>query len=202
MVLGRWPPGFQPVGTYTSAMALALPWGAPLTHTDLAEVPDDGHRYELVDGVLVVTPVPGTAHQRCVYRLAALLLAAMGPDMDVLGAPYDYLVGPSTLFQPDVLVARREDLGTARLERPPLLVVEVLSPSTRLTDLGTKRLAYEAAGVPAYWLVDPDEPSLTALRLNEGRYAQEAKVGADGRYQARYPFKVAVVPGELVGHQD
>jgi len=106
------------------------------------------------------------------------------------------------LLQPDVLVARREDLGTARLERPPLLVVEVLSPSTRLTDLGTKRLAYEAAGVPAYWLVDPDEPSLTAVRLHEGRYAQEARAGADECYQAGYPFDVAVVPGELVGHQD
>jgi len=126
------------------------------------------------------------------------MLAAAGADLDVLCAPYDYLVGPTTLLQPDILVARREDVGEARLELPPLLVVEVLSPSTRLTDLGTKRLAYEAAGVPAYWLVDPHEPSLTVLRLHEGRYAQEAKVVADERYQAGHPFDVAVVPSELV----
>jgi len=179
-------------------MALALEWGAPLTYADLEGMPDDGHRYELVDGVLVVTPAPGTAHQRCAYRLAALLLAAAGADLDVLGAPYDYLVAPSTLLQPDVLVARREDLGEARLERPPLLVVEVLSPSTGLTDLGTKRLAYEAAGVPAYWLVDPEDPSLTALRLREGRYAEEARVVAAERYPASFPFDIEVVPSELV----
>jgi len=179
-------------------MALALQWGAPLTYADLEAMPDDGHRYELVDGVLVVTPAPGTAHQRCVVRLIAVLLAAAGAGQDVLGAPYDYLVGPTTLLQPDVLVARREDLGEARLERPPLLVVEVLSPSTRLTDLGTKLLAYEAAGVPAYWLVEPHEPGITVLGLHEGRYALEAKVVADERYQAGHPFDVAVVPSELV----
>jgi Uma2 family endonuclease len=95
-------------------------------------------------------------------------------------------------------VARREDVGEARLEQPALLVVEVLSPSTRLTDLGTKRLAYEAAGVPAYWLIDPDETRLTVLRLQDGRYVLEAEVVADERYQASSPFEVAVVPSELV----
>jgi Uma2 family endonuclease len=186
------------VDAYNAAMALALQWGAPLTYADLEGMPDDGHRYELVDGVLVVTPAPGTAHQRCVARLVTLLMGAAGADHDVLCAPYDYLVGPTTLLQPDVLVARREDLGEARLERPPLLVVEVLSPSTRLTDLGTKRLAYEAAGVPAYWLVDPVNPGLTVLRLHEGRYAEEARVVAGEHYVASHPFEVEVGPSELV----
>jgi Uma2 family endonuclease len=179
-------------------MALALQWGAPLTYEDLEAMPDDGHRYELVDGVLVVTPAPGTAHQACVAQLVTRLTVAASADSLVLCAPYDYLVAPATLLQPDILVARRKDLGEARLERPPLLVVEVLSPSTRLTDLGTKRLAYEAAGVPAYWLVDPREPSITVLGLHEGCYRQETKVVADERYQADHPFEVTVVPSELV----
>ncbi|MGI9119591.1 MAG: Uma2 family endonuclease [Acidimicrobiales bacterium] len=76
------------------------------------------------------------------------------------------MVSDSTVFQPDVLVTRRSDVGATRLEGAPLLVVEVLSPSTRLTDRGTKRLAYEAAGVPSYWLVDPHQPSLTVLHLD------------------------------------
>jgi Uma2 family endonuclease len=179
-------------------MALALQWGAPLTYADLEGMPDDGHRYELVDGVLVVTPAPGKLHQRCVVRLTALLLAAAGTGHEVLAAPFDYLVGPATLLQPDVLVARREDVGEARLERSPLLVVEVLSPSTRLTDLGTKRLAYEAAGVPTYWLVDPVSPSLTVLRLHEGRYAEEAEVVTDERYETSQPVEVTVAPSDLV----
>ncbi len=180
-------------------MAVALPWGKPLTYDDLQSMPDDGHRRELIDGVLVVTPAPGTAHQACVVQLVAKLTAgaaAMGAV--VLCAPYDYVVGPTTVLQPDVLVARREDLGEARLERSPLLVVEVLSPSTRLTDLGTKRLAYEAAGVPAYWLVDPAEPSLTVLRLGEDGYAEETRVVADERHQAGYPFEVLLAPADLV----
>jgi Uma2 family endonuclease len=133
-------------------------------------MPEDGHRYELIDGTLLVTPAPNTRHQLCVARLLIVLGTATGCDVHVLPAPYDWVAGPSTLFQPDVLVARRGDLGPKRLERPPLLVIEVLSPSTRRLDLATKRMAYADAGVAGYWIVDPEVPSLTVLGLEEGRY--------------------------------
>ena len=161
-------------------------------------MPDDGHRRELVDGMLLVTPAPVPLHQRCVLRLAAALLAAAPKDLEVLTAPLDWMVSNSTVFQPDVLVARRNDIGATRLERTPLLVVEVLSPSTRLTDLGTKRLAYEAAGVPSYWLVDPHQPSLTVLHLGASHYIEEATVVAHDPYQATRPFDATVVPALLV----
>jgi len=80
------------------------------------------------------------------------------------------------------------------LERVPLLVVEVHSPSTRLADLGTKRLAYESAGVPSYWMVDPAGPTLTVLSLRDGRYVEEANVTGDQPYEASYTFSVTVVP--------
>lgn len=179
-------------------MALSLSWGAPLTEDDLAACPDDGHRYELVDGVLLVTPAPNLDHQRCVVSLVGLFLEARRPDHTVLVAPFDFRHSPTTVLQPDVLVARRSEVGQARLEHPPLLVVEVLSPSTRLTDLGTKRLAYEAAGVPAYWLVDPDGPSLGVLHLDDGRYVELAMVTGHQRYRATFPFPVTVVPADLV----
>jgi Uma2 family endonuclease len=95
-----------------------------------------------------------------------------------------------------VLVTRRADLGDERLERAPFLVVEIHSP--RLADLTLKRAAYEAAGVPAYRLVDPAEPSLTVLRL-EGHYVEEAKVTGDERYDASWPFPVSIVPSALLG---
>jgi Uma2 family endonuclease len=179
-------------------MALAPEWSRPLTDEDLWAMPDDGRRHELIEGVLVVTPAPVPLHQIVVGRLIVLLAAAAGDDLEVLPAPLDYRVHFRTVLQPDVLVVRRADLGPARLERTPLLVVEVQSPSTRLIDLGTKRLAFEAAGVPAYWLVDPGEPSLTALRLDEGRYVEEAHVVGEEVYEATAPVAARVVPAELV----
>ena len=160
-------------------------------------MPDDGHRYELLDGVLLVTPAPSVRHQTCVTALSALLYSARGAEHRVLVAPLDVRLSRFTVLEPDVLVARGSDLTEARLERPPLLAVEVHSPSTRRIDLGSKRLAYEAAGVPAYWLVDPDVPSLTVLHLEAGRYVEQANVTADEPYHADFPFPVTVVPAQL-----
>lgn len=179
---------------------MTLPLGGPLTVQDVWDIPADGHRYELLEGVLIVTPAPGAAHQICVLRIWSLLDSARGPGDLVLAAPFDWVAGPDTLLQPDVLVARRVDVaatGDKRLERPPLLVVEVASRSTRMIDRGTKRLAFEAAGVPTYWLVDPDEPSLTVLRRRDGGYVEEARVAGDEAYNTTDPFPVSVVPNAL-----
>ncbi len=176
----------------------ALQWGSPLTIADLDAMPEDGHRYELIDGTLLVTPAPNTRHQRCVARLLATLGPAAGPDIEVLPAPYDWVAGPSTLFQPDVLVARRSDLGPERLERPPLLVIEVLSPSTRRIDLAAKRMAYAEAGVAGYWIVDPEAPSLTVLQLEGSVYAEASTVVGDEPWECRVPLHATVVPSRLV----
>src|SRR5438132_1698718 len=94
---------------------MALPQSVPLTVEDLEAMPDDGHRYELVDGTLIVTPAPLALHQRAVLKLAALLLTAAGDDLDVLPAPFDYQVSQTTLLQPDIIVLRRQDLRGGRL---------------------------------------------------------------------------------------
>jgi Uma2 family endonuclease len=178
-------------------MATVLPWGAPLTTDELDAMADDGHRHELVDGTLFVTPAPDLDHQRCVGALFFLLRAARPDGLTVLTAPFDFRPSPTTSLQPDLLVARDSDFRADRLERPPLLVVEVCSPSTRLYDLGTKRLAYEAAGVAAYWIVMPDGPSLTVLHLVDGRYVEQALVTGDEPYRAIEPFPVTVVPAAV-----
>ena len=177
---------------------MALPWGAPLTEDDLAAMPADGHRYELLDGVLLVTPAPSLRHQTCVGSLLVLLHAARRPGQHVFVAPLDVRLSHLTVLEPDVLVARQADLTADRLEGAPLLAVEVLSPSTRRLDLGSKRLAYEAAGVPSYWLVDPDGPSLTVLELEDGRYVERATVAGDEPFHATVPFAVTVVPARLL----
>ena len=183
---------------HSEAMATALPWGAPLTEDDLAAMPEDGHRYELVDGVLLVTPAPSGLHQRCVLRLAVLLELARPAEHELLFAPFDVRLSRTTVLEPDLLVFRKGEATPARLERAPLLVVEVLSPSTRRIDLGTKLLAYQDAGVPAYWLVDPAVPGLTVLRLAGGSYVEEAVVTGEEAYDADFPYPVTVVPARLV----
>ena len=116
----------------------------------------------------------------------------------MLVAPFDVRLSPTTVVQPDVLVARVSDLTDTRLEGAPLLAVEVQSPSTHRIDLGTKRLVFEEAGVPAYWLVDPDRPSVTVLHLEDGRYVEHATVTGDEPYSTTVPFPVTVVPARLL----
>ncbi len=180
--------------------ALVLPLGEPLTVEDVWDIPADGRRHELIEGALFVTPAPGAAHQTCVLELAILLRAAHRPEHMVLVAPFDWIAGPQTLLQPDVLVAMRADVAATsdkRLERTPLMVIEVASPSTRMVDRGTKRLAFEAAGVSVYWIVDPDVPSLTVFRLQDSRYEEEARVEGDEAYDGAEPFRVRVIPNQL-----
>lgn len=180
-------------------MAMGPMRGRPLTYDDLQELPDDGHRYELVDGQLLVSPSPIPRHQICVSRLWALLDAAVPEELIALPALVDWVVSPLTVFIPDVLVTTVDDVTGKRLTRPPLLVAEVFSPSTRLTDLGTKRLAYARAGVEHYWLVDPEAPSLTVLCRTGDDYTQVAHVTGADPHRTETPFPLTVVPDDLLG---
>lgn len=175
-----------------------LPHSRPLTADDLAAVPDDGHRYELVDGTLIVTPAPSTRHQRAVALLLKILLDAAPKDLEVLTAPFDVRLADDTVLQPDVLVCRRTDLTEQDLPTAPLLAIEVLSPSTRLVDLHLKHGRYEAAGCPSYWVVDPDEPSLRAWQLSDGAYVEVASVTGAERFSTRRPGALTFCPDDLV----
>jgi len=179
------------------ALMRVMPRDGEWTLEDLDALPDDGLQYELVDGVLLVTPAPVPRHQRAVVELVYLLRSACPEDLEVLVAPLDFRPTRRRSVQPDVLVTRRADVGPKNLKRPPLLVVEVLSPTTRAKDALLKRHVYEEAGVPAYWLVDPDEPSLTVLELRDGRYEEVAVVRGSERYAATRPYAVDVVPSSL-----
>jgi Uma2 family endonuclease len=174
-----------------------LPRG-PLTVADLETMPDDGHRFELIDGALIVTPGPSWAHQRVSMRLAVALFEAHPSHLEVLSAPFDVVLGESTGVQPDLLVARRADLTEKNLPTAPLLVVEILSPSTTLVDLNLKKALYERAGVESYWVVDPEEPRLVAWELQNGAFVEVADVAADEAWTARLPYPVTVVPSALV----
>ena len=176
----------------------AVPTGAPFTYEDLRSFPDDNYRRELIDGQLIVSPSPITLHQRCVVRLLFLLGDAAPPELEVLPGPVDVLFSRSTVLVPDVVVVRTEEVGGPNLTRPPLLVVEVASPSTRRTDRTLKLATYEAAGVPSYWLVDPDEPSLTVMDLDGDRYGEPLSASGDQELRVERPYPLAITPAALV----
>jgi Uma2 family endonuclease len=181
-------------------LSTPIVYGRPYTVDDLALLPDDGHRYELLDGVLIVSPAPGRRHQRMCGLLFMVLERACPDTMEVLIAPFGVQPSTSTELQPDVLVAREQDLTERNLPVAPLLAVEVLSPSTALHDVNTKKAAYERMGVASYWVVDPARLVLMVFELDaDDRYEQVAEVAGTEPFDAVQPFSVRIVPAELVG---
>jgi Uma2 family endonuclease len=142
-------------------------------------------RWELINGAAYnMTPAPSLEHQRTVSRLHLAIgnaleagkLKSGGGECEIFPAPVDVFLGDSVL-QPDLLVvcdsAKKSERG---IEGAPDLVVEILSPSTANKDTVRKRWTYEAAGVPEYLIVDPDERVGLLLRLENGRYEEAARV--------------------------
>jgi len=136
-------------------------------------LPDDGNRYEVIEGELFVTPPPSVVHQCAVLELALLV----GPYVrshrvgEAVIAPVDLIVyGPRKFVQPDLFVVplvndapMRSWTEVGRL----LLTVEVLSPSTELTDRGRKRRVYKEKGVPEYWVIDTDARTVERYRPDD-----------------------------------
>lgn len=171
----------------------------PYTAHVLDGIPEDGRNYEMIDGMLYVGPAPSARHQMVVYRLHAVLDEACPDDQEVIGGPFAVRASPGTELRPDLVVAWRADLTEERLPAAPLLVVEVLSPSTVLYDVNTKRAAYQRMGTPSYWVIEPETPTLTVFELDEsGRYQRVADVAGDVAYQATRPFPLRIVPTDLL----
>ena len=182
-----------------SVVTIAEAWpaaGRPFTVAELDRMPDDGRRYELLDGVLIVSPRPTTVHQFVAFRLAAALDAACPQDLCVLPEPAVQL-GPQTEFNPDLVVIPLNEVGGAKFTAPPLLAVEIRSPSTALIDLNRKKDAYERFGVPSYWIVNPDpaQPEVTVFELRAGRYLAEQKSAQP--FTVERPFPVTIAPAAL-----
>lgn len=165
------------------------------TVEDLDAFPDDGLRYELVDGVLLVSAAPSEDHQIALGNLYLLLAPAAPVDLRVFLAPFDVRLDPRRLLQPDIVVVPKDRTVA---DRRPLLVVEVLSPSTRAVDSTLKRHVFEQGGVAAYWQVDPIDPSLRVLELIDGAYVESAVVAGHQAYDAVLPFPVRLVPADLL----
>ena len=141
------------------------------TADELRALPDDGNRYEIVDGELLVTPAPSLVHQDAVGELFLLLAPyARRNDLHCILAPAEVRFSPNRVVQPDVFVvpfiggrkpARLDDVH--RL----ILAVEVLSPSSARADRHSKRHLYQSQSVPEYWIVDPANRFVERWRLGD-----------------------------------
>ncbi len=164
-----------------------------LTYEDYVLLPDDGKRYEIIDGELHVSPAPTPRHQRVSLKLARWLLrtledAGLG---EVYDAPIDLLLHANTVVQPDILFVRTENLsivGEKNLQGPPDLVVEILSPSSRRRDRLVKFEAYARLGVPSYWIVDPEEQTIEVYEKESGSYRLDCRATPPGTLKpGRFP---------------
>lgn len=184
--------------TSMTTEVFGLPHGRPLTYADLQAMPADGHRYELLDGVLIVSPAPKIRHQDVVLTLGSLLKASCPPRMKASVAPVDVVLSEDTVIQPDVIVAVRSAFTEDCVRGAPVLAVEVLSPSTRGIDLVLKKQKLADAGCEHYWVVDPAIPSIVAWRLGRDGYAKVAAVAGDDPISLETPFPLSFAPAELV----
>jgi Uma2 family endonuclease len=146
------------VGRWTREMVLALP--------------DDGNRYELFDGELLVTPAPAGPHQTAVSFLTEVLLpyiAAEGLGR-LFTSPADLSLGGEQLSQPDLFVMPSLPPSRAWADFPdPILVIEILSPATARSDRLVKRRRFQRAGIPEYWIVDLDARIVERWRPSDER---------------------------------
>jgi len=144
-----------------------------LTYEDYAQIPDDGRRHEIIDGVHYVSPSPTRTHQVLVRRLIVkLTLFAEEHQLgEIFPAPFDVLLSSHDIVQPDILfvsTARLAIVTEANVKGAPDLAVEILSDSTRRRDENLKRDRYEQLEVQEYWILDGSRKTVCILRRTQG----------------------------------
>ena len=172
------------------------------TYEDYARLPDvEGYRYEVIEGNIYMSPAPRITHQRAVGRLyAAMFNHVEKHDLgEVLVAPVDVLMEDlATPVQPDILFfsnERRSILTPRNIQGAPNLLVEVLSPGREGYDWRTKFDVYQRAGVPEYWIVDPDNRRIKVfVQRGEKQYVGLGVFAPteDARSEVMRDFRVSV----------
>ena len=182
------------------ALSIALPDVNGYTTADLHALPDDGRRWELIDGSLIVSPSATLDHNAIARWIAQILEDSCPGDDLVVGTDQSTTIDEHNELRPDVIVAPAEfrqlrpfPIGGARL------VVDVVSPTSVLRDTETKRALYAKAGVPSYWIVVPDADGptirLAELVLDEGGYRVATHYTSDA-FETECPWAVRIdLPG-------
>lgn len=151
------------------------------TYQDYLELPDEpGYRFEILEGELIKERSPNVMHQRVSRRLLRILedyFWQVDPDGEIFGAPLDVTFHDTTVVQPDLFYVSGEQkriVLDARIDGPPRLVVEILTPSNRRKDRLQKLRIYQKVKVQHYWIADPEERTLECFSLAGNSYARVA----------------------------
>lgn len=146
----------------------------PATYEDYANLPDDGKRYELADGVLeLMSPAPSPKHQAISNQIQTILTINCQSEYIIFASPIDLILSPVEVRQPDIVMVHRNHIGiiTHRgIEGVPDLVAEILSAHSVKRDKHSKLLAYAKYQIPEYWIVDPANEALEQYVLSGDRY--------------------------------
>ena len=171
--------------------AHAMP--ALLTYDDYCQIPDDGNRYEVIDGILHMSPSPIVRHQTVLANLT-LILGIWNKKKKagrLLFAPIDVVLSEHNVVQPDILFVSNERasiIGEKNIQGAPDLLIEILSEGHRRHDEMTKRKLYEAHGVTEYWIVDPALETIKVYRLLKGAYTRAAEWSLEAGDDASSPL--------------
>jgi Uma2 family endonuclease len=163
---------------------MALQTTTRLTYDDYVTLPDDGKRYEIIDGELYVNPAPVPRHQWIVLNIASALRSyfkASGGGKAFV-APIDVVFPDDNIVQPDVIAIKTERaglVGEKNVQGAPNLVVEVLSDGTRRVDEGLKRKLYDRFGVDEYWIVDPELELVKIYRRTATAFERVAEISRE-----------------------
>lgn len=170
------------------------------TADDLAQIPDDGLRYEIIDGVLLVSPAPLRRHQVALGQLYLLLTAACPPQYEAIMAPADWKIDNTTVVQPDLMV-----VPLAGVDEPiatPVLAVEIASRSTARVDRTLKFGRYAEAGAAQYWIVNPGStraaPWVEVYDLAHGHYVLQGRADGDDVLRVSGPVPLSFSPAALI----
>ncbi|MBL8879074.1 MAG: Uma2 family endonuclease [Phycisphaerales bacterium] len=177
--------------------------GLRLTADEFFALPNDGHRYELLDGVVIMSPSPTPRHQTVALEIAAqLYLHTRAGDRGVVLTETDVRLPPRTaggqdiVYRPEICYLNSAKVAQidSRIRTIPDLVVEVISPESRNYDTFTKRADYERSGVSEYWIIDPVDRAFTFLRLIGGRYVEAPYSEVEYASEVVSGFKLSLPP--------
>lgn len=147
-----------------------------LTYDDYVKLPEDLRRHEIIDGKHVVNPAPGTYHQTVSRRIQFQLYTQieLREAGSVYNSPTDLQLSETDIVQPDLIIILKHNqtiITPAKIEGTPDLVVEILSSSSMANDRVLKQELYRRAGIPEYWIVDPDARNVEQFVLRGDSYA-------------------------------